>query len=162
MDLPYGDGAFSMTVFLPKPGINIDTFIADLSKETWNGWLSNFAKHEVALFLPKFKLEYEIALKEVLKALGMAVAFDPFQADFSKMYTGPDNLYITKVKHKTFVDVNEEGTEAAAVTSVEIGVTSVGPTGIVMRVNHPFVFVIRDNYSQTILFMGKIIEPVLE
>ncbi|MFQ5754140.1 MAG: serpin family protein, partial [bacterium] len=77
----------------------------------------------------------------------------------SNMYTGPQNLYISKVKHKTFVEVNEEGTEAAAVTSVEVGATSVGPTGIAMRVDHPFVFVLRENHSQTILFIGKIVEP---
>jgi serpin B len=88
----------------------------------------------------------------------MGIAFDPDQADFTGMYKGPEPLFISKVKHKTFVEVNEEGTEAAAVTSVEIAMTSAPPW---MRVDRPFVFVIRENKSQTILFMGKIVEPTL-
>jgi serpin B len=88
----------------------------------------------------------------------MEIAFDPDQADFTKMYKGPEPLFISKVKHKTYVEVNEEGTEAAAVTSVEIMTTGLPP---LMRVDRSFVFVIRENKSQTILFMGKIVEPTL-
>ena len=131
-------------------------------QDNWEQWIGSFSEEPVDLSLPKFKLEYEIKLNDVLKSLGMAVAFDPYQADFSRMYTGPDDLYISKVKHKTFVEVDEEGTEAAAVTSVEVTVTSAGPKGIVMKVDHPFVLVIRENKSQTLLFMGKIVEPILE
>ncbi len=162
IDLPYGDELFSMTILLPKPQVDIDSLISELSQEKWNLWLESLTKNEVNLHLPKFKFAYEVPLNEVLKALGMGVAFDPFQADFTKMYTGPNNAYISKVKHKTFVEVNEEGTEAAAVTSVEIGVTSIGPGGIVMRVNRPFIFMIRENHSQTIFFIGKVIEPKIE
>jgi serpin B len=97
-----------------------------------------------------------VSLNEVLKALGMEIAFDTDQADFTNLYAGPERAYISKVKHKTFVDVNEEGTEAAAVTSVEIGVTS-APQRVV--VDRPFLFAIRENYSGTILFMGKIVRP---
>jgi len=160
IDLPYGDAGFSMTIILPKPDVNIDSLIAQMNKENWNSWLGSFSEQEVNLFLPKFKLEYEISLNGILSALGMSIAFDPGQADFTKINTN-GNLYISEVKHKTFVKVNEEGTEAAAVTSVEIGLTSIG-SGITMRINRPFVFAIRENHSGTILFIGKIVKPEYE
>jgi len=158
IDLPYGDGYFSMTILLPRPHIHIDSLIAKLNNDNWNLWISRFSKQEGTLILPKFKLDYEIKLNDVLKALGMEIAFNPRQADFTRMY--PERiLFISKVKHKTFVKVDEEGTEAAAVTSVEISYTS---TGFTVRVDRPFIFVIRENHSQTILFMGKIVEPEWE
>jgi serpin B len=147
-----------MTIFLPCPQKDIDSLIAEFNQENWNRWINSFSKREGTLQFPKFTLEYELRLNEILKALGMAVAFDPLQADFTKMYKGPENLFISKVKHKTFAKVNEEGTEAAAVTSVEMELTSVGP---LMRVDRPFIFMIRENKSQTILFIGKIVEPTL-
>ncbi len=155
IDLPYGDGAFSMTIFLPKQNRDVNSFIAGISENNWNAWLSSFTKQKVKLYLPKFKLEYEIQMKNILTALGMGIAFDPYNADFTKLYRGPERAYISKVKHKTFVDVYEEGTEAAAVTSVEIGFTSVGED-IIMRCDRPFVFVIREKNSNSILFIGKI------
>ena len=160
IDLPYGDAGFSMTILLPKPGINIDSLIAQFSNDSWNSWISSFSAQEVNLYLPKFKMEYKISLKNVLCALGMSIAFDPYQADFTKINTN-GNLYISNVKHKTFVKVNEEGTEAAAVTSVEITLTSIG-SSITMHINRPFVFAIRENHSGTILFVGKIVEPIWE
>lgn len=159
IDLRYGDGDFSMSIFLPHLDKNIDSLIAKFDQENWDLWIGSFFKHELTLYLPKFTLEYELLLNDVLKSLGMAIAFDPFKADFTKMYKGPESLYISKVKHKTFVEVNEEGTEAAAVTSVGIAMTSVGT---VMRVEWPFVFAIRENKSGTILFIGKIVEPTLK
>jgi serpin B len=159
VDLPYGDADFSMTILLPHPQTPIDALVADLQHENWQLWTKSFAKQTGNLSLPKFTLEYDLTLNEVLKVLGMEVAFSPEQADFTKMRRIRD-LYISKVKHKTFVEVNEEGTEAAAVTSVEIGVTSIGG-GFTMRVDRPFVFAIRENHSGTILFVGKILEPSL-
>lgn len=158
IDLPYGDGDFSMTIFLPRPQKNIDSLIAEFNQENWNQSMGSFSKHEGTLQFPKFTLEYELRLNDILKALGMAIAFDPARADFTKVYKGPDSLFISEVKHKTFVEVNEEGTEAAAVTSVEMEITSAGPW---MRVDRPFIFMIRENKSQTILFIGKIVEPTL-
>ncbi len=151
-----------MTILLPKQGLDVNSLITQFNRENWADWVSSFSEGTVDLTLPKFKLEYEIKLNEVLQSLGMAIAFSPGQADFSRMYSGPQDLYISKVKHKTFVEVDEEGTEAAAVTSVEVTVTSAGPKGIEMKVDHPFVFIIRENRSQTLLFMGKILEPTLE
>lgn len=158
IDLPYGDGQFSMTIFLPKPAKSIDALSAEFNETNWNSWVHSFSKDSVTLDLPKFKLEYEIKLNDVLSALGMGVAFTP-QADFTRMYR-PGGLWIDYVKHKTFVEVDEEGTEAAAVTVVAIIKSSGGPGNIrFMRVDRPFIFVIRENHSQTILFMGKIVEP---
>ena len=158
IDLPYGDGDFSMTIFLPHPQKDIDSLIAEFTEENWDNWINSFSKDSGDIYIPKFTLEYGIKLNDVLKALGMEIAFDPYRADFTRMYK-PGGIWIDKVKHKTFVKVNEEGTEAAAVTSVEMGFVSV--SGFYMRVDRPFVFVIRENKSQTILFMGKIVEPTL-
>jgi serpin B len=162
IDLPYGDGDFSMIVFLPRLNKNIDSLVGEFNQENWNVWISSFTERKGTLELPRFTLRYELKLNDVLKALGMAVAFQPYAADFSDMYKGPQNLYISQVKHKTFVEVNEEGTEAAAVTSVGVAMTSVDPTVFWMRVDRPFVFAIRENKSQTLLFLGKIVEPALE
>ena len=161
IDLPYGDGDFRMTIFLPRREKDVDFLVALLNQENWNLWINSFYKQELTLQLPKFTLEYEIKLNDVLKALGMEVAFDSSQADFTKMYKEEEvgaNLYISKVKHKTYVEVNEEGTEAAAVTSVEMRLES---AGVWMRVDRPFIFAIRENHSGTILFIGKIVEPTL-
>lgn len=161
IDLPYGGQAFSMTIFLPDADVNIDDFIAQINDENLSDWIGCLNEIELYLSMPKFKLEYDLTLNDVLKALGMEIAFDQSQADFSKISQSlfGERLYIDEVKHKTFVDVNEEGTEAAAVTSVGIGFTAAPPS---MTVDRPFVFVIREKFSNTILFMGKIVEPELE
>jgi serine protease inhibitor len=162
IDLPYGDGDFSMMVFLPRMQTDIDSLIAEFNQKNWDEWIGSFSRQKGKLELPKFTLKYELKLNDVLKTLGMEIAFNPQQADFTNMYQGPQNLVISEVKHKTFVEVNEEGTEAAAVTSVGIAITSVEPTGFWMRLDRPFVFAIRENKSQTILFIGKIMEPTSE
>ena len=157
IDLPYGDAGFSMTIVLPKSGIDIDRFLDDVSGQRWSEWTSALTKTEGELYLPKFTLEYEKKLNDVLKAMGMAIAFSREDADF----TGIDKrggLFISEVMHKTFVQVDEEGTEAAAATSVGVGLTSIGG-GFVMRVDRPFVFAIREHHSGTILFIGKITNP---
>jgi serine protease inhibitor len=160
IDLPYGDGDFSMVVILPSESKNnVDTIIDALDQETWRAWLASFEEAEGHLQLPKFTVTYEEVLNDVLTGMGMGVAFEPATADFTGMYEGWERLYISSVKHKTFVNVDEEGTEAAAVTSVEVGAT--GISGFWMRVDRPFLFAIRDSHSQTILFIGKIVQPVL-
>ena len=115
----------------------------------------------ISFTMPKFKVEYKKKLNDVLSQLGMSVAFNPVQADFSRI--NPDiRLYISKVMHKTFIDVSEEGTEAAAVTSVEICFTSTGGGGEsipTMRVDHPFIFAIHEIDTGAILFLGKISKP---
>jgi len=128
-----------------------------MDNATWNSWLSQFEKTEINLFLPKFKLEYETSLAEVLSQLGMEIAFTPGLADFTNINSG-GNLYISKVIHKTFIDFNEEGTEAAAATVVVIDLTGMVDE-IEMRVNRPFIVVLHERHSGTILFIGKIVQP---
>jgi serpin B len=156
LDLPYGGQAFSMTVVLPNAPGDVAAVVDRLSQGDLHSSIAALHETEIHVSLPKFTLEYEITLNEVLKSLGMGIAFSADSADFSNMYTGPGNAYITNVKHKTFVDVDEEGTEAAAATSVEIGLTSAPPVFVVDR---PFVFVIREKFSGTILFMGRVMDP---
>jgi len=157
IDLPYGYECFSMTIILPQPDKNIDSLISELSQENWNQWINNFSIGSVNLEFPKFTLEYDIKLNNVLSVLGMGVAFNPGLADFTKMYKD-GGLFISRVKHKTYIKVDEEGTEAAAATSVVISYESVG--GVLhMRVDRPFIFAIRENHSGTILFIGKIVNP---
>jgi serpin B len=161
IDLPYGDGDYSMMVFLPRSGKDIDSLIVEFDEDNWSQWLDSMDKDDVALYLPRFELEYELDLNNVLTALGMGVAFEPGNADFTGMCEN-GGLSIHKVKHKTFVEVNEEGTEAAAVTSVEMILTSSeGPNYTGMRVDRPFMLIIWEHHSQTLLFMGKIVEPSL-
>ena len=166
VSLPYGEkdgeGRFSMYVFLPDEGSSLDALLNGLTAERWNEWMAMFGPAEGDLAMPRYRLEYEVGLNDALKALGMAVAFDPQQADFSAMVDlKPENVFISNVKHKTFVEVNEEGTEAAAVTSVEMGVTSAReePQRFSMIVDRPFFVAIRDDQSGEVLFMGAIVAP---
>lgn len=160
VDLPYGAGDFRMTVVLPAPGWDINEIIAGTDDRQWAGWITALDSAEGELTLPKFKLQYGLMMNDVLKSLGMSVAFDPDRADFTRI-NKLGGLYISYVKHKSFVEVNESGTEAAAVTSIGIYATGVGPRPewFVMEVTRPFLFVIRDAPSGTVLFIGKIVEP---
>ena len=154
-ELPYGNGAWAMTIVLPHPDKDVETVAASLDRNRWDLLTTHLQESgNTELFLPKFKLGYERLLNDDLKALGMTDAFGT--ADFSRMSSRND-LYIEFVKQKTFVDVNEEGTEAAAVTAVGIAVTSAGPPPAVFRVDRPFIFAIRERLTGTILFMGKIV-----
>lgn len=154
IDLPYGDAGFTMTVFLPSNNSNVDALIGQLNEENWSLWMGLLLKTDVSFHFPKFKVEYKIKLNDVLKSLGMEEAFTE-GADFSEMCDGA-SPYVSEVRHKTYVDVDEEGTEAAAVTSITMDVSS---AGLEMRVNRPFLFVIRESTSGAILFMGKIVDP---
>ncbi|MCT7950867.1 serpin family protein [Ancylothrix sp. C2] len=159
ISLPYGNGQMSFYVFLPKSGKSLDSFYNSLNAQTWEQWMKQFRSRQGSISLPRFKLEYDISLNEALKALGMAPAFNRQQADFSGMSNVKAN--IDEVKHKTFVEVNEEGTEAAAVTGVGIRTTSAPARSepFEMVVDRPFFSVIRDNKTGTILFMGSIVDP---
>jgi len=159
ISLPYGNKSLSMYIFLPKENSNLATFYPELNAENWEKWMSEFRNKKGFIKLPSFKLEYDVELNSVLQKLGMEKMFEGGKADFSQMTTNP--VYINQVKHKTFVEVNEEGTEAAAVTSIGIRATSALPTeeNFTMIVDRPFFFAIRDNQTGTILFMGSIIEP---
>ncbi len=164
IDIPYGSGNYSMTVVLPGYGEDIEEFIAGLTQEKWNEWMSRFYEDSVNLFLPKLKLEYKTdsILKEVLKEMGMEIAFDPYRANFTGM-ADPSNIWIGRVIHKAFLEIDEEGTEAAAATVVEMLESSVPEeTDPIIMINRPFIFAIRENHSGAILFIGKIVDPVWE
>lgn len=159
VDLPYGGQAFSMTIVVPGDTVSVDDLVNGLTAEQWNQWTASLLPGKNQVFLPKFKLTNDLALIPSLDSLGMGIAFDcipPVMADFTRIHT-PSELCITEVKHKTYVDVNEEGTEAAAVTSVGMGITSVPQ---VITVDRPFLFALRENLSGTILFMGVIRHPM--
>ncbi len=161
-ELNYGRGNFSMIVLLPKSGQSIDEPADQLSTENWNNWMLSLNESKVNLSLPKFTFGYEKKLNDILSLMGMEIAFDPGRADFTGINPG-GGLYIDFVKHKTFVEVNEEGTEAAAVTVVGINLTAMPSEDIhYMNVNHPFLFAIREKTTHTIVFMGKVAEPVIE
>ena len=156
LDLPYGGRAFSMTIVLPRSAAAIDSLAASLTEEQWNAWTAGLDSASLDVSLPKFRFAYDAGLKAVLSALGMPHAFcGPWFTDFTRLRAAGDAC-ISKVKHKAFVDVNEEGTEAAAATSVGVGVTSVGQR---VTVDRPFLFAIRENLSGTILFFGRMMDP---
>jgi serpin B len=163
IDLPYGGGAFRMTIVLPRPDRSLGDVIAGLDAARWAAWTDDLLERDVPVHLPRFTLEWEKSLNDVLKALGMQIAFTPGRADFGGMLQdgfdpkamGTD-LHISRVKQKSFVDVNEEGTEAAAATSVGVAVTS-APVPVI--VDRPFLFAIRERLSGTILFLGVILDP---
>ena len=158
VELPYGEGNYSMLVMVPEGSNNVNHLVDALNPENWNNWLSAMhVSKDADINLPKFKFEYELKMNNVLKAMGMTEAFEAGMADFSRINPDAD-LYITEVKHKSFVEVNEEGTEAAAVTSVGIGFTSMPDNYFIA--NKPFLFIIKEKNTNAILFIGKIMEPV--
>ncbi|MUL35162.1 serpin family protein [Gloeocapsopsis dulcis] len=156
VSLPYGKGRLSLYVFLPRENSNLTSFYQQLNSANWEKWLTQFNQREGSIRLPRFQMEYDLTLNDTLKVLGMEVAFED-NADFSAM---GNDLALSEVKHKTFVEVNEEGTEAAAVTSGRVmAVSAPLDPPFEMIVNRPFFCAIRDNQTGTVLFMGSIVEP---
>ena len=157
IELPYGKIGFRMAVLLPDASLTADSLISLLNPDTWQAWRNLPAHQSFELLLPKFKFEFEAILNNNLIAMGMPAAFDPIIADFSNLFV--DSVgWISEVKHKTFVQVDEKGTEAAAVTSVGFTDTMSGPVAF----NRPFVFVIYEIESGAVLFMGKVADPTSE
>jgi len=156
--LPYGNGAYKMAFILPNINQSFDEMLNKLKQPDYlKTCLQGGIKREINLYIPKFKTACEFKLNEPLEQMGMRIAFSKM-ADFSEMTTEP--VLITEVKQKTFIEVDEEGTEAAAVTSIAIGVTSAGPPQpVTFRADRPFLFLIQENTSGVILFMGKIGKP---
>lgn len=155
VELPYGNGSFAMTILVPDDPAGVDALAAGLDAAAWEAATADLPVREMELWLPRFRIEYEQELNGVLQALGMRAAFA--NADFSGMSSSHGrSLVIDRVVQKTYVDVNEEGTEAAAVTSVGIVQTSLPPA---VRVDRPFVFAIRERLSGAILFIGKVVDP---
>ena len=160
VSLPYGkEEKLVMDIFLPRENSNLANFTQELNPENWQQWLQGFSKRDGFVQIPRFKLEYEVQLNHALQSLGMKTAFNPAQANFSAMSSR--SVYVNGVKHKTFLEVNEEGTEAAGVTSVQIRATSIGIAvePFTMVVDRPFFCAIRDRKTGSILFLGAIVEP---
>jgi serpin B len=154
VELLYGNGAFAMTIVLPGQGRTLEQLAEGLDAARWSEWTGSLQEMQLGLALPKFRLEYTRELEDDLSALGMRLAFDADHADFSRMADPAEGrLFLTRATQKTFVDVNEEGTEAAAVTSIGVGVTSAPQTVVIDR---PFLFVIRERLSGTIFFIGQV------
>jgi serine protease inhibitor len=160
VDLPYGDSLYSMTVLLPAANQTINEFIMQMTPEKLEQYFQNLNYKFGTITMPKLKLDYIQLLNDVLINLGMEIAFDPDAADFSRI-NGYGGLYINRVIHQSFIQIDEEGTEAAAATIVEICLTSAlpGNTGFHMYVNRPYIFIIRERVKNTILFIGKITKP---
>jgi serpin B len=159
--LPYGNGNLSMYVFLPQPDLSLTQFYQQvLVADRWEAMMNRFTRRDGTIQLPRFKYEYKTRLNDALIALGMPLVFDPKAADLTGITEDVDS-YVSEVRHKTFIEVNEEGTEAAAVTSVGVRTTSIQiPTEpFAMKVDRPFFYVIRDNGSGAILFMGSVVNP---
>ncbi len=160
IDLAYGDSLFSMTILMPPAGTNIDHFVGNLSWNKLNTWIGELHATNVQLTMPKFEIKYKIGLIPVLTTMGMGIAFDKRKADFSKINPN-GRLYISKVLQKSYISVDEEGTEAAAVTEIAASyATSVrGPQYLVFNIDRPFVYLIRERTSGAILFIGKMENP---
>jgi serpin B len=160
VSLPYGGGRLSMVIALPKEGVSLSEWLHSLDAKSWKEWTSRLVTTDGELQLPRFQMGYEKTLNDALKALGMEVAFDPDRADFTGMREVRD-LFLQKVHHKAVAEVNEEGTEAAAVTSVQVGITSVQQPRppFKMVVDRPFFFAIRDSRTGMVLFLGAVYEP---
>jgi len=157
-ELPYGNEAFSMVLLLPKPGVHVDRMIKEVMKPTeWNLLMTGLkdSERKLTVSMPKFRFEYEKDLIPTLQAMGMTIPFMEGMADFGNMSPSV-GLYIGLVKQKTYVEVNEEGTEAAAVTVVGVEKSSIEPDDpLPFYVNRSFVYVIKEKSTGIILFMGK-------
>jgi serpin B len=157
LELLYGDSAFSMVLLAPDEGSSLATLEARLTTAWWNNVLASVQPGRVLVTMPKFKFDFGKTLNDALKALGMDIAFDAGRADFYRIAdVRPNRLYISRVEQKTYINVNETGTEAAAATAVGIGVTSMPPS---LTFTRPFLFAIRERESGTLLFIGRVGDP---
>ena len=160
LELPYVGNEMSMIILLPKKTDGIKQLEADFSMENLRQWESQMNKQKICVFLPKFKLTSTFQLDKTLSGMGMADAFSETKANFAGMDGRTDWLYIGAVLHKAFVEVNEEGTEAAAATAVVMVETRCMPLPPpTFRADHPFVFLIRERKTGSILFAGRMTDP---
>ncbi len=155
--LPYGSERFSMVLALPHPASSLEALAERLDADRWQRWMGELEDPgNVMVGLPRFEIEWESSLNEALQAMGMRIPFAPGGADFSDMSPAGRDLFIGNVLQKTFLRVDEEGTEAAAVTKVEMRVVSAPPALVFDR---PFLLAIYDHATETVLFLGQITDP---
>ena len=162
LELPYAGNDLSMVVLLPKKIDGLAGLEKELTADKLAGWVGKLYRHEVIVSLPRFKTEQRVSLKQILSDMGMKLAFLEDKADLSGIAGKPHDLHISDVIHKAFIDVNEEGTEAAAATAVAVATAHAvrvpEPTPE-FRADHPFLFLIRDTRNDSILFLGRLAEP---
>ncbi len=157
-EFPYGQGNFVMDVLLPNSKNGLDGVISQLSDTSFKNWLGQMSENETVLSFPKFKYGFKKEMKEILTGMGMGIAFTD-AADFSNI--SDLDLLISLVLHQAFIETNEEGTEAAAATVVGFETTSM-PMRMELNIDHPFIYIIRETSTNTILFMGRVADPLAE
>jgi serine protease inhibitor len=158
-EFPYGQGNFVMDVFLPDDINGINNIIPLINNNSLKSWLDQMYERKTELSFPKFKYGYKKRLNDILTGMGMGIAFTD-KADFSNIADVP--LQISFVDHQAFIETDEEGTEAAAATVVGI-IATVAPSGpFILNIDHPFLYVIRETTTNSILFMGKVVDPLAE
>ncbi len=159
VEMPYGQGNWAIDLVMTNDKRSIDEIMKQLTADQWNAWINGLARNSrSSVVLPPFKFEYDIKLNKCLGELGMGIAFDAAKANFSKINKARE-MFISEVKHKTFIELNEKGTEAVAATHVVSEVTSVGPSHKVFTFDRPFMFAIREVTTNTIAFIGKVGDP---
>lgn len=158
-ELPYAGGTLSMVVLLPKEIDGLWKIECELSADSLAGWLDGLGERELQVFFPKFKVAGRFDLGDTLISLGMVDAFSAAKADFSGMDGRPGWLYLGAVIHQALAEVNEEGTEAAAATAVVMETLAIADPPPTFRADHPFIFLIRENETGSILFLGRLVDP---
>jgi len=156
VEMLYADSAFSMVIAVPASGRTLDDLVGSLTPGRWLQWMDALEPGRIMLSLPKFRFEFGEKLNDALISMGMGIAFDEVRADFDRISRQRSDLHISRVEHKTFIDVHELGTEAAAATAVGIGLTSLPPS---ITVDRPFLFAIRERSTGTLLFIGRVGDP---
>jgi serine protease inhibitor len=161
--LPYRGRTFAMYVLLPDSGVPLAAVRERLEADAWAGWIGGFRSREVQLALPRFRLDTRADLVAPLSDMGMTDAFDPRGARFTRLVDlsllGDQNVYVSRASQQVFIEVNEEGTEAAAVTSIGAILDSVPPPPLPFIVDRPFIFAIRDDATGALLFVGQVVDP---
>jgi serpin B len=157
-EFPYGQGNFVMDVLVPDSKNGVDGLLSQLNEITFQNWIGLMSERETVLSFPRFKYGYKKELNEILSGMGMGIAFTD-AADFSNI--SDLDLLISIVLHQAFIETNEEGSEAAAATIIGIGTTSM-PIRFELNLDHPFIYIIRETSTNSILFMGKVEDPDAE
>ncbi|OFY60642.1 MAG: hypothetical protein A2V50_05780 [Bacteroidetes bacterium RBG_19FT_COMBO_42_10] len=159
-EFPYGQGNFVMDIILPDARDGVATLLPSITDDTISGWLQQMMTRETDVYIPRFKYGFRKKLKDILTDMGMGIAFTD-DADFTNITEYPP-LLINDVIHQAFIETNEEGTEAAAATVVEIGLTSMPLEPLVFNADHPFIYIIRETSTNSIIFMGIVADPLTE
>jgi serine protease inhibitor len=159
IDIPYGNGQYAMSILLPEANDGFENISSTITNEQYEAWLSQADRATCEIIMPKFTITSKINLNTGLSAMGMGIAFSD-SADFSNLFKENLPLSITQILHQAMIVVNEDGTEASAATVVEFGITSAGPSQVI-EINRPFMFLIHERYTNTIFFMGKVMNPDL-